>query len=263
MEWQLPCKSRHLEERSKVFFQNMTGEEIKERLAKDDIIIIPVGSTEAHGPHATYGFDTWVVVKLAEMVAEKTGCTVAQPIWYGYHPAHHIGMPGTIPVPEDVFIGYLVSVIAGFWNAGFRKQILLNVHGQEHIIPAAIHRFAEKYQVPAILIHLDPWHIPVKELSDKEHGGPFDTPFIHADEVETSVGLAMFPEFVDMSKAVDTCPKGFLGPEHVDKAGNLYQKPINWYGHFGLGPIEVAEFEPGCVGAATKASAEKAMPAVK
>ena len=262
-KWELPPKKCHMCKADKIYFQNMTIEEIRERLKKDDIIIIPIGSTENHGPHSPVGEDTWIVIKLAEMVAEKTGCTVAQPIWYGYHPYHHIGMPGTIPIPEDTFIQYLASVIAGFWNAGFRKQILLNVHGQEHVIPLAIHRFAVKYQVPAVLVHVDPWHIPVQELKDKAHGGPFETPFIHADEVETSIALCLFPEMVKMDKAVDTTPRGYLPPEHVDKAGNLYDRPIKWYGHVGLGPIEVAAYPPGCVGKATLGDAKKALPAVE
>jgi creatinine amidohydrolase len=37
---------------------------------------------------------------MAEAVAMKVGCTVAQPVWYGSHPYHHMGMPGTIVVPK-------------------------------------------------------------------------------------------------------------------------------------------------------------------
>jgi creatinine amidohydrolase len=46
-------------------------------------------------------------------------------------------------------------MIAGFWNAGFRKQIILNGHGQEYVLPTAIHRFAKKFQVPGIFINLN------------------------------------------------------------------------------------------------------------
>jgi len=41
---------------------------------------------------------------------------------------------GTVVVPEDAFLANLRAVIAGFWNTGFRKQILLNGHGQEEVI---------------------------------------------------------------------------------------------------------------------------------
>ncbi len=247
-----------MDKASGIYFQNMTASEVEERLKKNDLIIIPIGSTENHGPHACYGEDTFLVTRMAELVAQKTGCTVAQPIWYGSHPYHHMGMPGTIIVDDDVFKAVIRSVMAGFWNAGFRKQILLNGHGQEYVIPSAIHQFAKKYQVPGIFINLNWYHAIPQYCKDKAHGGPFETPFIHADECETSFSLALFPEMIKMEKAVDTKPRGYLPEKHIDKAGCLYQRPIRWYDHVGCGPIEVVAYPEGVVGKATLAKAEKA-----
>ncbi|HHY46517.1 MAG TPA: creatininase family protein [Firmicutes bacterium] len=252
-----------MESNEGIYLQNMTWAAIEERLKKNDLIIVPVGSTEAHGPHACLGEDTFLVTRMAEAVAEKTGCTVAQPIWYGSHPFHHLGMPGTIVVHEDIFIGQLRAIMAGLWNMGFRKQIYLNGHGQEYVIPTAIHQFAKRYQVPGIFINVNWYHAIPEHLQTKENGGPYETNFIHADEVETSWSLALFPEFMDMSKAVDTKPRGYLPEGHIDKAGNLLQRPIAWYGHAGCGPIEVVAFPEGVVGRATAATAEKAIPGVE
>jgi len=257
LNWVFPQEG-HMDKPSGVYFQNMTAKEVEERLKKNDLIIIPIGSTENHGPHACFGEDTFLVTRMAELVAQKTGCTVAQPIWYGSHPYHHLGMPGTIVVDDDVFKAVIRSVMAGFWNAGFRKQILLNGHGQEYVIPSAIHQFAKKYQVPGIFINLNWYHAIPKYCKDKAHGGPFETPFIHADEVETSFSLALFPEMIKMEDAVDTEPRGYLPEKHIDKAGCLYQRPIRWYDHVGCGPIEVVAYPEGCVGKATLAKAEKA-----
>ena len=143
-KWEIPPKGGHMDLADGIYFQNMTMREVEKRLKKCDLIIIPVGSTECHGLHACYGEDTFLVTRMAEAVAKKTGCTVSQPIWFGSHPYHHIGMPGTIPIEEDIFTAYVSQVIAGYWNAGFRKQILLNGHGQEYVIPTALHRFARK-----------------------------------------------------------------------------------------------------------------------
>jgi len=262
-KWNLPPKGGHLDRDSGVYFQNMTMLEIEERLKKCDLIIIPLGSTEAHGPHACYGEDTFLVTRMAELVAQEVGCTVAQPVWYGSHPYHHIGMPGTIPVDEETFTANVSQIMAGFWNAGFRKQILLNGHGQEYLIPTAIHRFTKKFQVPGIFINLN-WYYAIPELiKDKEHGGPFDTPFIHGDEAETSFSLALFPEMIKMEHAIDTEPKGYLSPGHVDKSGNAYQLPIPWYAHAGLGPIEISGTPEGNVGKATKADVNKGKPGIE
>jgi 3-dehydro-scyllo-inosose hydrolase len=262
-KWQLPPKGGHMDLASGLYFQNMTMKEVGARLKKNDLIIIPVGSTEAHGPHACYGEDTFLVTRMAEAVAKQTGCTIAQPIWYGSHPFHHLGMPGTIPIDEDSFTAFLSQVMAGFWNVGFRKQILLNGHGQEYVIPTAIHRFTKRFQVPGVFVNLN-WYYAIPEFcKDKAHGGPFETPFIHADEVETSFSLALFPEMIKMKDAVDTVPRGYLPPGHVDKAGNLYHLPIPWYAHAGLGPVEIKAFPEGCVGKSKLAKASKAMPGVE
>jgi creatinine amidohydrolase/Fe(II)-dependent formamide hydrolase-like protein len=265
-EWQVPPQGGHMDLPTGIYLQTMTGRQIEERLRETDLIIVPVGSTEAHGPHACSGEDTFLVTRMSEAVAGKTGCTVAEPIWYGSHPYHHLGMPGTVVVPEEIFVGLLKSVMAGLWNMGFRKQIYLNGHGQEYVIPTAIHQFAKQYQVPAVLVNLNWYHAVQDHFKLKSEGGPYETPFIHADEVETSWSLALFPELIDMNDAVDTTPASFLGDKmgtHVDKAGNLQHKPIAWYGQVGMGPIEVAAYQPGCVGKSTLADGEKARPGVE
>lgn len=257
-KWQLPPKGGHMDKNTGIYYQNMTWKEVEERLEKNDIIIIPIGSTEAHGPHACTGEDTFLVCRMAEMVAQATGCTVAQPIWYGSHPYHHMGMPGTILVPEEYFIGQLKAVMAGFWNTGFRKQILLNGHGQEYVIPTAIHQFAKIYQVPGVFINLNWYHAIPDKFKLKSEGGPYETHFIHADEVETSWSLALFPEMINMEYAVDTKPKGYLPDGHIDKAGNLLHNPICWYGQVGCTPVEYTAYPEGVVGKSTLADPEKA-----
>lgn len=260
--WELPPKGGHMDLADGLYLQNMTWFQIEERLKVNDIIIVPLGSTEAHGPHACLGTDTFLVTRMAEAVAQRTGCTITQPVWYGSHPYHHLGMPGTIIVPEEVFVGLIRAIIAGLWNTGFRKMILLNGHGQEYVIPTAIHQFAKKYQLPGVFINLNWYHAIPEHFKTEEEGGPYKTHFIHSDEVETSWSLALLPEMVDMSRAVDTEPRGFLPEGHIDKAGNLLHRPIAWYGHVGCGPIELSAYPEGCVGKATLGAAEKAMAGV-
>ncbi|MHA1338330.1 MAG: 3-dehydro-scyllo-inosose hydrolase, partial [Promethearchaeota archaeon] len=52
-------------------------------------------------------------------------------------------------------------------------------------------------------------------------------------------------------------------PGHVDKAGNVYQMPIKWYGQVGFGPIELAAYPEGHVGHPSKASFEKGKPGIE
>ena len=68
--WQIPPDGGHMESANGIYFQNMTALEVEERLKTNDVLIIPVGSTEAHGPHACYGEDTFLVTRMAEAVAQ-------------------------------------------------------------------------------------------------------------------------------------------------------------------------------------------------
>src|SRR3989337_2016100 len=224
--WQLPPKGGHMDKRTGIYLQTMTMRDIEERLRTNDVLIVPLGATEAHGPNAPIGEDIFLVTRMAEAVAERTGCTVSEPLWFGSHPYHHLGMPGT------------------------------------GVIPVAIHQFGKRYRVPALVVNVNWYHAIPDHFKLRAQGGPYETPFIHADEVETSWCLALFPDLMKQEWAADNNPFGFLPEGHVDKAGNLLRRPINWYGHIGAGPIEGKAYIEGVVGKHSLATAEKAMPGV-
>ena len=259
-EWKIPPDGGHMDRPTGIYLQTMTGKETRERLEQNDLIIIPIGSTENHGPHACSGEDTFLVTRMAEQIAQKTGCTVAEPMWYGSHPYHHLGMPGTIVIPERTFADYLRAIIAGLWNSGFRKQILLNGHGQDYVIPVAIHEFGKRYQVPALIVNVNWWFIIKEHIRDKAHEGPFDTPFVHADECETSFSLGLFPEMIKMEDAVDTAGQSLMPPGHIDGSGSAYNRPIPFWQHMGASAIEVIVTPEGVVGSAKLANVDKARP---
>lgn len=261
--WNLPPKGGYMEAPKKMYYQTMTKLDVQERLKKDDVIIIPVGSTENHGAAGPIGEDTFMVTRIAEMVAEKTGCTVAEPFWYGSHPFHHIGQPCTIPLPDSVFIDMLRAVITGFWNTGFRKQIFISLHGQEYSLPVALQEWGKKYQVPAMLFFVDIPRVMGQTLMDKAHGGPYDRPFQHACEAEQSLSLALFPELCQQDKAENTDTKGFLPAGHVDRGGDIYGNPIPGHCQVGNCGIECVTFPEGVLGHAKDADPEKAVASIE
>lgn len=262
-KWQIPAKGGHMEAADGVYYQNMTNKDVAERLKKNDVILIPVGSTENHGPNAPYGEDTYLDTRLCEQVALATGCTVAQPIWYGSHPYHHLGMPGTIIIPEETLADYLCYVFAGFWNAGFRKMIVVNGHGQDYVIPLAIHKFGKKFQVPGVILYVHFWNCAKELLDVVENGGPYQTPFIHADEVEQSYSLALFPEFCKQENAVATKPSPMLPPGHINNSAERGIGPIKWYNAYGSVGMECICTPEGVIGDPTLADPEKARPAIE
>ncbi|MDD5018134.1 MAG: 3-dehydro-scyllo-inosose hydrolase [Eubacteriales bacterium] len=252
-----------MEAPDKMYYQTMTRLDVEERLKQNDVLLIPMGSTENHGASGPLGEDTFIVTRIAEMVAEKTGCTIAEPLWYGSHPFHHIGQPGTVPLPDSVFIDLIRAIITGFWNTGFRKQIFISLHGQEYSLPVALQEWGKKYQVPAMLYFVDIPRVMAQTLMDKEHGGPYDRPFQHACEAEQSIALALFPELCDMEHAENTDTKGFLPAGHVDRGGDIYGNPIPGHCQIGNCGIECVTFPEGVLGHAKDADAKKAVTSIE
>ena len=262
-KWQLPATGGNMEVNNGIYYQNMTNKDVAERLKKNDVILIPVGSTENHGPSAPYGEDTYLDTRLCEQVAKATGCTVAQPIWYGSHPYHHLVQKGTIIIPEEILADYLVYVFAGFWNTGFRKMIVVNGHGQDYVIPLAIHKFGKKFQVPAIILYTHFWNCAKEQLDTEENGGPYKTPFIHADEVEQSWCLELFPELIRQEEAVKVDPRPLLPAGHINNSAERGTGPIKWYNALGSTAMECIVQPQGVIGDARLADGEKARKGVE
>jgi creatinine amidohydrolase len=180
------------------------------------------------------------------------------PLNYGGHPYHHIGMPGTVNMPHEVVVETLVYMMLGLWNDGFRKIILINNHGHLWMLESAIQEFCKRFQLPGIFRTME-WHRAVREFfvpNNKDDS--LDTTFVHADECETSVGLLLFKDMIDMSAAQDKWGESFLPDGHFDKSIEPYRRPHRWSegeGHFS---IEMATNREGVVGTPTIAEARKA-----
>jgi creatinine amidohydrolase len=153
--------------------------------------------------------------------------------------------------------------MAGFWNTGFRKQIFISLHGQEYIVPSAVNEFGKRYQVPAIIIFLDLPRIMGDTLKDKAHGGPYDNPFQHACEAETSLSMALFPELIQLENAEDNTPWGFLPPGHLDRGGDIYGNPIPGHCQIGCGGIECVIYPEGVIGKPSLADPKKAYKSIE
>src|SRR3990172_385417 len=79
------------------YIQSTLRSELVETRRKNDIVFIPIGSTENHGVHTVSGFDTLLVTRISEAVRRKTKkmgrpINVASPMEYGVHPPWHQGM---------------------------------------------------------------------------------------------------------------------------------------------------------------------------
>jgi creatinine amidohydrolase len=237
---------------------------VLEKRRKNDVVILPVGCTENHGRHTVSGLDSFMCSQIVEGVRRytaKKGREVAiahNPFPYGAHPYHHLGMPGTIVIPQDVARDYLVSVMAGLWNDGYRKQLYINNHGQLWVLESAVHEFFYRYQVPAVIQVMD-WHRAIREFFYPGIKGQVDTAFVHADESETSVGMLLFPEgMVDLSMAQEAWSKQYLPVGRFDNSTDSYGRPQRWSESEGHTPITLKGTPEGIVGVPANSTAQKA-----
>lgn len=246
------------------YIQTTTRWQVEQNRKVNDVVFIPVGCTELHGRHLPSAADTLYVSAICEAVRRYTARRGAPvnlalpPLMYGGHPYHHMGMPGTVIVREHVVREMIIDVMLGLWNDGFRKQLIVNNHGQLWMLESAVQEFQKRYQLPGIYRVID-WHRGVREFfRTTERGGQMGTNFVHADECETSLSLLLHPEMVDMSYAVNTEGKSYLPEGHFDKSVDPYGRPSRWSegeGHFA---IEIAATPEGVVGKARDGAAYKA-----
>jgi len=249
----------------RVYLQMMPRHQLIAQRRKNDIVFLPIGCTENHGMHLPSATDTLFVSQILEGVRRyidnRDGAPPAislPPLNFGAHPYHHMGMPGTAIVREDIAREMLIDVMLGLWNDGFRKIIMINNHGHLWMLEASIQQFQKRYHLPGIFRVID-WHRAVREFfREKRFGGEYDSTFVHACEAETSLGLYLFPEMVDMEYAVNTQGKGYIPDGHFDKSVDPYRRPSRWSegeGHFA---IEIAATPEGVVGMAANGEARKA-----
>ena len=199
-----------------VHLQDHTWEEVKEKIENGvKTIIIPVGSTEQHGPHLPLGTDTMVAIALAESAAAETGILVAPPMWFGWSP-HHMVLPGTVTVRAEILIELACDVMESLIRHGFQKIILLNGHRIVNVIWLQIAGERIKRTTGARVIIFDPAYM------SKEFKSHCDIPAVaewgdvgHAEEIEGSHMWHYYPDLVKMDRAVDN-PHGVKPLYSVD-----------------------------------------------
>ncbi|HED24319.1 MAG TPA: creatininase family protein [Firmicutes bacterium] len=250
--------------RAGCYIQNTPRARVLEKRKNNDIVFVPLGCTENHGLHANSGLDTFMVTQILEGVRRYTArkgrevSLALPPLNYGGHPYHHLGMPGTVVMPEEVVRETLIYVMLGLWNDGFRKIIMINNHGQLWMLESAVQEFMKRFQLPGIFRVLD-WHRAVREFFNPAgHRDGFETHFVHADESETSVGLLLFPDMIDMEAVQDAEGEALLPDGHFDSSVDPLRRPHRWSEGEGHAAIERAATPQGVVGKPSLGRAKKA-----
>ncbi|QLG50633.1 creatininase family protein [Natrinema halophilum] len=155
------------------------------RNLETNLAVVPVGSTEQHGPHAPLGTDVVTAEAVADAGIERVDREVvrAPAIPVGIA-AEHRQFPGTMWVSEDTFRDYVGETVSSLAYHGFDRIVLVNGHGGNvaalREVGGRLTRDGDGYVVPFT------WFECVGEhTADMGHGGPLETALLRHLEPES------------------------------------------------------------------------------
>lgn len=181
-----------------VFLGEMTNLEVEAFLRDHDTVIVPIGSTEQHGPHGPLLTDVLVPVEVARRAAPRAGAAVAPAINYGLsYP--HVGFTGVVHLRIATFMAIVEDVAVGLATMGFRRIVFLNGHYDNTLaIAYACANAAPRLPEGARAFPVNYWDGMTAEEAG-EYFGP--TTGLHANRAETSAVMAIDAGLVDLDAA--------------------------------------------------------------
>jgi creatinine amidohydrolase len=230
-----------------MLLKDLTWPEVKELDFSQLVVIFPTGSFEQHGPHLPFTTDSDIISAVAQGVerAMTDHVLLVPTLWPGLS-THHMHFPGTMDVPQTVYIQLITELGKSMASMGATKVFILNGHGgNDTPLRAALREL--KTAVPQTqFVFASYWTLAAKtlgEVRESEMGG-----MGHACEMETSIMLHLHPGRVKLDRAVRD------GPAHTDvyrRADMQYARPVYFVNEF-------HEVTPsGVMGHPDLASAEK------
>jgi creatinine amidohydrolase len=178
-------------------------------LAGDAVVLLPIAATEQHGRHLPLQVDRRVTEEIAHRVeAQRSDWLALAPTLAFGASEHHLPFPGTMSVPNALYIDLLMTLISSLLNAGFRRIVLLNGHGgnisgMTEALVRTRHRIGSG--APVHLIGCTYWMVAGDRMT-REAG--METPRItHACEYETSMMLHLEGSLVHPDRVAVDVPE--------------------------------------------------------
>jgi len=203
------------------FVEHMTWDAVARRIGAGAAAILPVGAgAKQHGLHLPLNTDRIQAEYLAGRLAARIDALVWPTLSYGHYPAF-VEYAGSTSLSAATFETVVAEIASGILGQGCRALFVLDTGISTR---APIERALERStfaNVRHIRVHDGPrYRRAAADLAGQSHGS-------HADELETSLMLAIAPERVHMARAeaspaIERAMPGRLTP--TDKASPNYSR---------------------------------------
>lgn len=164
------------------------------------VVILPIGSTEQHGPHLPVGVDsqlaTEVARQAAKIVVASQPVLVLPTLWVSLA-EHHMNFGGTLTLDFSTFRAVIRCVVSSLSRQGFRRILLLNGHGGNvAALSVIVDELSRAFAIPLAAVTY--WEAASAEFAALLEG---QQNLRHACEAETSMMLSVAPALVDVDAA--------------------------------------------------------------
>lgn len=187
---------------AEIDWNRLPAEALRTLAARNAVVLLPVASTEQHGPHLPTGVDDMLVTavcrRAARLLAPDRPAVVAPTVWCGLAD-HHLAFGGTFTITLSTYHALLRDLCRSILRAGFRQIVLVNGHGGNIAGLAAISAELTR-ELDAPVATATYFTVAAGEIAAllEDQGG-----VMHACEAETSMMMAVAPELVDSSRLPD------------------------------------------------------------
>lgn len=233
---------------SALILSEMTWPELAKVKDEIEIVLIPVGSCEQHGPSMTYATDAVRAYEYSKLVAERLGsrALVCPPVSYGISP-HHMCFPGTVTLRPETLMNLLCDICISLSKHGFRSFAFLSGHGGNNaVLNVTVTKLKTEYGIESFFSPIGGGMY--EDVVDPAWGWGSPRMRGHACEAEASQALAICPWIVrDERIAGDMVEDGiqFREDNPFRHGGTWSYSWDEWSRNGSLGDIRKASAEAG------------------
>lgn len=184
---------------AEIDWNRLTAEALRSLAERNAIILLPVASTEQHGPHLPTGVDDILVTEVCRRTArsmpEHVPAVVAPTVWCGLAD-HHLAFGGTFTLSLATYHTLLGDLCRSILGAGFRRVVIVNGHGGniQGLAAIAVELTRELAAPIATATYFMEAASEAARILEDQEG------VMHACEAETSMMMAVQPDLVQISR---------------------------------------------------------------